>query len=405
MPWRETCPMDERFGLVMALHRGDESISELCGRFGVSRKTAYKWLCRYQEAGEPGLRDRSSRPHCFARAISEEVARTLLAVRAERGWGPRKIKAWLEAKRPEVAWPAASTIGALYDRYDLTRHRRRRRRTPPSLVPLRPCDEPNAVWCVDFKGWVVTRDGRRVDPLTLSDGYSRYLLRCEVVDRPDGEHVWPVLQSAFREYGLPRTLRSDNGPPFASTAAGGLSRMAVLLIKSGVTPERIEPGKPEQNGRHERMHLTLKQDTCTPPAATLAEQVERFRAFREVYNNERPHEALEQKPPISRYQLSPRTYDGKLREPDYPAQARVRRVRQNGTIKWHSEELFVSSALIGEPIALYEIDDQLHLLKYADVTLGTLNGKEGFRPVGAGRSPRPSRTKNEPGKLLPRSPG
>ncbi len=405
MPWRETCPMDERVGLVMAMYRGEESLSELCRRYGVSRKTAYKWLDRYRESGEAGLLDRSSRPNRFARAIDDEMAQTLLDLRAQRGWGPRKIKAWLESHRPEVRWPAASTIGALYDRFELTRHRRRRRRTPPSLVRLRPCDEPNAVWSVDFKGWVVTGDGRRVDPLTVSDGYSRYLLRCEVVDRPDGEHVWPVLQSAFREYGLPRALRSDNGPPFASTAAGGLSRLAVLLIKSGVTPERIEPGKPEQNGRHERMHLTLKQDTCAPPAATWTQQAERFRAFREMYNHERPHEALGQKPPIEFYKRSPRAYDGELREPDYPSAARVRRVRQNGTIKWHSEELFVSSALVGEPIALYQVDEQLHLLKYADVTLGTLNGKEGFRPVGVGRSPRPDRPKNEPGKLLPMSPG
>ncbi|HKO93229.1 MAG TPA: IS481 family transposase [Polyangiaceae bacterium] len=397
--------MDERVGLVMAMLRGEESHAELCRRFGVSRKTAYKWLERHRQAGEPGLMDRSSRPHRFARAISPEVVRTLLAAREQRGWGPRKIKAWLEAKQPEVDWPAASTIGSLYDGYGLTRHRRPRRRTPPSAVPLRPCDEPNAVWAADFKGWVVTGDGVRVDPFTLSDGYSRYLLRCEVVDRPDGDHVWPVLQSAFREYGLPRALRSDNGPPFASTAAGGLSRLGVLLIKSGVTPERIEPGKPEQNGRHERMHLTLKQETCTPPAATLADQVERFRTFREIYNHERPHEALGQRPPIDRYKPSPRAYDGKLREPDYPREALVRRVRTNGTIKWRGELLFVSSALVGEPIALYEVDDQLHILKYADVTLGKLNGRQGFRPVGAGRSPRTNSAKNEPRKLSPRSPG
>ena len=405
MPWKETCPMDERMAFVVAFQSGEWSLSELCRRHGISRKTGYKLIERVGSEGAAGLLERSRRPHRAGLAMAPEIAEALLALRVERGWGPRKIKAWLEWRRPDEHWPAASTIGELYDRHGLTRPRRRRRRTTPNGLALAACDEPNAVWCIDFKGWIVTGSGERVDPLTLSDACSRFLLRCEAVARGDGAHVWPVLEAAFYEYGLPRVLRSDNGPPFASVAAGGLSRLAVRVIKAGVRPERIAPGQPQQNGRHERMHLTLKQAACTPPAPTLAQQVERFAQFRQAYNHERPHEALGQRPPASVYRPSPRPYNGILRQPDYPSHAKVRRVRHNGTIKWQGEEVFISEALAGEPVGLYETASQLHLVRYAEIPLGTLNGKQGFQPLGAGRSPRPKQQQNEPGKLSPMSPG
>ena len=278
MAWKETCAVDERMRFVLAVEAGEESMAALCRRFGVSRRIGYKWLGRYRAAGVAGLVDRSRAPLCHPQAVPTAIAERCLAVRrAHPTWGPVKVRAWLERQQPEVGWPVASTIGALFDREGLTVKRRRRRRVPPASAPFAACGAANDVWCIDFKGWFLTGDGRRCEPLTLSDAHSRYLLRCQAVGRTDTAHVWPILDAALREYGLPRVLRSDNGPPFASTGAGGLSRLAVLVVKAGVRPERIEPGRPQQNGRHERLHLTLLQDTASPPAPSLRQQLERLR--------------------------------------------------------------------------------------------------------------------------------
>ena len=212
--------------------------------------------------------------------------------RAHPTWGPVKVRAWLERRKPDIGWPAASTIGALFDREGLTVKRRLRRRCPPSAAPFANCDEANDVWCIDFKGWFRTGDGSRCEPLTLSDACSRYLLRCQAVSRTDEDHVWPILEAAFREFGLPNWLRSDNGPPFASPGAGGLTKLSVKVIKAGVLPQRIKPGKPQQNGRHERLHLTLLQDTANPPARSLRQQLERFKTFQQMYNPASQHPSV-----------------------------------------------------------------------------------------------------------------
>ena len=397
MPWQETCVMDQRIGLIVARQEGEESMAALCRHFGISRKTGHKWWARYQAAGAAGLEDRPRAPHRNPRAIGDDVALAMVTVRQRHpSWGPRKVKAWLEDRAPDQVWPAASTIGTLFDRAGLTRPRRRRRRIAPQSTPLAACSAPNDVWCADFKGWFLTGDGIQVEPFTLSDGHSRFLIRCEAVGRADESHVWPILAAAFHEYGLPRVLRSDNGPPFASLAAAGLSRLAVKLIKAGVVPQRIAPGKPQQNGRHERLHLTLKQDTACPPARRLAEQIARFERFRHVYNHERPHEALGQVPPARVYHHSPRAFDGILRSPEYPEPARVRRVRHCGAIKWRGEEVFISQALSGEPVGLFPIADDVWLVKYGPVVLGTIKGKEGFIRIGPGRPSRPDPTPNKP---------
>jgi putative transposase len=390
MPWQETCVMDQRIGFIVACLAGEESVAVLCRHFGISRKTGHKWLARYRADGVAGLADRSRAPSSNALAIGEEVVAAVLAVRQRYpSWGPRKAKAWLEDRRPHQVWPAASTIGALFDRAGLTRPRRRRRRVAPQSTPPAACSAPNDVWCADFKGWFLTGDGTHVEPFTVTDGESRFLIRCTAVGRADEAHVWPILAGAFREYGLPGVLRTDNGPPFASLAAAGLSRLAVKLIKAGVRPERIAPGKPQQNGRHERLHLTLKQDTACPPARSLAEQIARFERFRHVYNTERPHEALGQVPPTRVYHSSPRAFDGVLRAPDYPEPARVRRVRHCGAIKWRGEEIFISQALTGEPVGLFPIADAVWLVKYGPVVLGTMKGSAGFIRIGPGRPSRP----------------
>jgi putative transposase len=258
MVWKETCVMEERMRFVDAVVDNEEAFAAVCRRFGVSRRTGYKWLERYREEGVAGLADRSRAPLHHVQAITAAIAAQCLAARrAHPSWGPLKVRAFLEQRRPQIAWPAASTIGALFDREGLTVKRRLRRRSPPSSAPFAPCMAANDVWCTDFKGWFLTGDGRRCEPLTLSDAHSRYLLRCQALERSDTEHVWAVLDAAFREYGLPLRLRSDNGPPFASCGAGGLSQLSVKVIKAGVMPERIAPGKPQQNGRLERLHLTL----------------------------------------------------------------------------------------------------------------------------------------------------
>jgi putative transposase len=368
-----TCAVEERMRFVIAVEKQQESFAAVCRRFEVSRRTGYKWLGRYQEAGVEGLSDHSRAPHRHPQAIAEKVFERCLEVRrAYPNWGPVKVRAYLERRYPSREWPAVSTIGALFDREGLTVKRKVRRRSPPSSAPFAHCETANDVWCIDFKGWFVTGDGSRCEPLTLSDAYSRYLLRCQALARTDTEHVWPILDAAFREFGLPLHLRSDNGSPFASRGAGGLSKLSVKLIKAGVTPERIAPGKPQQNGRHERMHLTLLQDAASPPARNLREQVKRLQAFQRVYNHERPHQALDNATPADRYTASPRRYDGVLRQPEYGADHRIRRVRHNGEIKWDGSTIYINAALAGEPVGLAEDDEGSWIVNYGQIELGVI---------------------------------
>src|SRR5712692_2752360 len=369
----ETRAVDKRMRFVTAVEAGEETVTALCRRFGFSRKTGYKWLERYCCGGIEGLADRSRAPHEHPQAVATAIAERCLAVRhAHPTWGPVKVCAWLERHDRAVDRPAARAIGVLFDRAGLTVHRKLRRRAVPSSAPFVACGGPNEVWCIDFKGWFLTGDGTHCEPLTLSDAYSRYLLRCQALGRNDTEHVWPVLDAAFREYGLPLRLRSDNGAPFASTGAGGLSRLSVRVIKAGVLPERIEPGKPQQNGRLERLHLTLLRDTATPPARSLREQLDRFCDFQQVYNEERPHEALGNDSPTEHYTVSPRCWDGVLREPEYGSERTVRRVRQNGEIKWQGSMIYIGTALIGEPVGLVENVDGGWTASYGPIVLGVI---------------------------------
>jgi putative transposase len=373
MGWMETCAVDERMRFVMAVERGEEGFAALCRGFGVSRKTGYKWLERYECAGVDGLKDRSRAPLHHPQAIAAAIMERCLAVRrAHPSWGPVKVRAYLKRRAPSTVWPSASTIGALFDREGLTVKRRRRRKLALSSAPFGACAAANDVWCMDFKGWFVTGDGTHCEPLTLCDAVSRYLLRCQVLARNDNDHVWPVLDAAFREFGLPKRLRSDNGPPFASRGVGGLSKLSVKLIKAGVTPERIAPGKPQQNGRLERLHLTLLKDTADPPARSLREQLERLHLFQRLYNEERPHQALGNATPAEHYEASPRRFDGVLHEPSYSAEHEVRRVRHNGEIKWKGDTIFIGEALVGEPLGLIEDDDGSFTVSFGAIALGII---------------------------------
>ena len=391
MPWDESSVMNERLKMMLEWDEGGLSVSELCRCYGISRRVAYKWRDRYRETGAMGLSDRSRAPLRHPRAMSAVIVEQLLSVRLRYpSWGPKKIRAYLANDDPQTAWPAVSSIGELLRREGLVAPRRRRHRAPPRSAPFAACTEPNAVWCIDLKGWFRTGDGMRCEPLTLADAHSRYLLRCQALARADSAHAWPVVEAAFREFGLPRVIRSDNGPPFASVGAGGLSPFAVKLVKAGVAPERIDPGQPQQNGRLERLHQTLKQETASPPAATLRAQRRRFEAFQRTYNETRPHEALGQTPPASHYRPAERRYRGRLRAPDYADDWEVRRVRHSGEIKWRGHTLYISESLAGEPVGLVEQEDGVWIVWYGPVRLGSVD------PTGRFNRPKPKRRRRKP---------
>lgn len=372
MGWRETCVMDQRVQFVAACLRGDVAMTALCEAYGISRKTGYKWLERYRADPERGLCDRSRAPHRPAQGIDAAAAAAILALRARTQWGPRKLKAKLEARHPERRWPAASSIGALLRREGCGPARPGRRRGLPVEGPFQAVTAPNDVWSIDFKGWFRTRDGTRCDPLTVSDAFSRYLLCCRIV-APTAAEVWPPLERLLREHGLPRALRSDNGPPFASTGAGGLSRLVVPLVRLGIRLERIAPGRPQQNGRHERLHRTLKDHTGHQAQANPAALQASFDRFVVLYNEERPHEALGQTPPAASYQASPRPFPSAIPEPWYDADHLVRGVRPKGDIKWGGEHVFISEALAGERVGVAETESGDWIVRFCNVDLGLID--------------------------------
>ena len=384
MPWKETCLMDEKLAFVAACLSRVKPMAALCEEHGISRKTGYKWLGRYRAQGPEGLVERSRAPHVHGRSMAPELAEAIVALRRERPhWGPRKLRAVLMRTRPDAVWPAASTMGDLLRAQGLVSSRRRRRRLAAPAQPFRTASAPNDVWCIDFKGWFRTRDGQRCDPLTVSDAYSRFLLACVIVP-PRTEEIRPVVEQLFRRYGLPLAIRSDNGSPFATSGVGGLSRLSVGWIKAGIALERIEPGQPQQNGRHERMHRTLKAETAKPPAATTSQQQARFDRFRQDFNDNRPHEALGQQPPAAFYWPSPRPYPERLDEPWYDPWHAMRRVRADGAIKWGGELVFISETLAGEPVGLAETDTGDWIVRFADIDLGIIDRQtkklHGFRP-------------------------
>lgn len=376
VPWKKTSPEREQVRFIEQWQQEEGSFAELCRRFEISPKTGYKRVHRFEGAGWEGLGDYSRAPHHHANRVAAAVVDRLVEAReAHRTWGPRKLLAWLRVRDPVVAWPAPSTAGAILQRAGLVRPRRRVPRAVPWGQPFAAVAAPNDLWALDLKGWFRTGDGARCDPLTVEDAWSRYLLVCQGLVRPGGQEVRRALEGAFREYGLPRALRSDNGTPFASSGLGGLSRLAVWWIKLGIVPERTAPGHPEENGRLERLHKTLREDTASPPHATRRVQQEAFDAFRHCYNTERPHEALGNRTPASHYRPSPRNYPQRIPGPEYAASVVVRRVRTDGTIKWHGDHLYVSEALCGEPLGLEPRDERFWTLRFGPILLGVLDDR------------------------------
>jgi putative transposase len=371
MPWLGVSTVDSRMAFLTEYLSGQASMTELAAAYGVSRPTAYYWVHLYERDGPGRLAGSSRRPHRMPRATPAAVVDEVLRARDRHPhWGAGKLRAWLQRQAPDRAWPCRDTIHQVLARAGRVRQRRRRR---GPLVPpphLRVPTAPNVVWTVDFKGEFRTRDGRLCYPFTLRDGYSRFVLRCTALPSVRGEHTTPVLARAFAEYGLPERIRSDNGPPFGSpTSLARLSRLAVWWLRLGVWPERITPGRPQENGAHEQFHRVLKRETASPPAASRRAQQRRFRTFVTEYNDERPHEALDQMPPATRYTPSRRPLPRNLPAPVYPATWEVRRVLCGGEIKWSGRPLFLTHVLAGEDVALEPVDDGVWLVRFAALPL------------------------------------
>jgi putative transposase len=373
MPWQEIRVEQQRL-MVVQDHGEGMSIVELADINGVSRKTIYKWLARYEEEGVGGLSDLSRRPQHSPSQVSGEVEAAIVAARLRWKWGPGKLRVKLCEQDSTQQWPAVSTIAAVLKAKGLVVNRRRRPHTPVQRPPYAAADGPNAVWCADYKGWFRSGDGTRIDPLTITDSCSRFLLRCQIVERTGYEATQAVFEAAFREYGLPEVIHTDNGVPFASVAPGGLSRLSMWFVRLGIVPERSRPACPQDNGRHERMHRTLKQSTAQPPQATPRLQQKAFHDFQLEYNEQRPHEALDNLTPQACYQTSPRCYPRRLPQLQYGDAMEVRSVSQQGSVKWKGQRTFISEVFAHEPLGLKQVSERWLEVYYGPILLGWLDG-------------------------------
>jgi putative transposase len=402
MPWLSTDAMKERTKFVLEWERlresspdGKVNLSELTRKYGISRQTGYEWLGRYQSSNSlDSLADRSSRPVTSPTKISEEIETLIVAAKKTYPkWGPRKLRALLVDRYPQREWPSASCMNEILKRHGLTKPRRKRRRTPlPVTAPFKRCEAPNAVWCIDFKGKFRTRDGTWCHVLTLVDAYSRYLLRAELLVEPTGPNVERILESAFQEFGLPAAMRSDNGPPFASTGAGGLTMLSVWWLRLGIELQRIEPGKPQQNGRLERVHLTLEEVVAEPAANPTAQQ-RAIDLWRYEYNEVRPHEALHMKAPAAVFAPSKRHYPRKLIEPMQWEPDEIYALDKQGRLRWKHRWIHISSALARQCVQVGYLDDFERLsVNYGSIFLGTIDTRALDRGL---RIPRRRRKRGE----------
>jgi len=374
VPWKDSTPMEERKAFIGVWGTGLYTMKELCEHFGVSRKTGYKWVNRYQEGEAGSLADRSRAPHSCPHRTPAAVEAEIIGLRQENPrWGPKKIVDVLFKRQPEEAWPAVSTAGAILDRAGLVRKRKRQRRWQhPGHPPIK-AERPNELMTVDFKGEFRLGDTSACYPLTIQDRFSRYLLSCKGLGSPRLDDVRSEMERLFREVGLPERIRTDNGEPFASHAISGLTRLNVWWMHLGIRHERIDKGCPYQNGAHERMHQELKAETTRPPAHSLHGQQVLFDEFVRDYNDLRPHEGIGQQRPSDLWCPSPRPYPDRLVDPEYPGYFEVRRVRSGGEIKFKGGMQFVSLALAGQLIGLEPIDDGVWSVIFAQTLLGRLD--------------------------------
>lgn len=377
MPWSCSSAMDQKTQFIADYLRHTLCFAELCALYHVSRKTGYKWVSRYAELGASGLEDRSRRPHASPHQTPPELVEAIIgARRLHPTWGAKKLLAHLARRDPGPPWPSRSVCCAILSRHGLIKKPRRRRAPGHPGKPSPLIAAPNEVWSADFKGQFKTRDGRYCYPLTVTDNFSRFLIDCRALRSTCVADSQAVFRRLFQEYGLPSRIRTDNGVPFATVSLARLSRLSAWWVRLGVLPELIEPGCPQQNGRHERMHRTLKAETTRPPASGLRSQQRSFDRFREEYNRERPHEALGMKTPSSLYAPSPRPYPERLPRLEYPAHFETRYVSRNGGIRWRSGWVNVSITCAGEYVGLEEVDDGRWDVYFGSLKLGRLLDRE-----------------------------
>jgi putative transposase len=402
VPWKATSVLEQRVQFILEWKKHVHNVAALCRVFGISRQTGYKLIRRYLEANQDvrALDDLSRRPRTSPHAVRTMIVEWIIAERKRRPhWGPRKLRASLARRHRGSKLPAASTIGDILKRRGLIEPRSRRRRTPPYTQPFAACVAANQTWCIDFKGHFLTGDGTKCYPLTITDAFSRLLIRCVALEDTATEGVIEVLESAFKEFGLPEVIRSDNGSPFASRAAGGLSELSMWWVQLGILPERIEPGKPQQNGRHERMHLTLKVETALPPARSFQMQQWRFDRFRAIFNEERPHEALGYATPSSRYSASPRSYPRPLALPAPAPGAHRVLTDSRGIAELEGLRIPLGLLFAHQHVDLMPVAEQTWLVKYGPVELGLWDDSR--------KNPklvRPRRRRNRPRILSAMSP-
>jgi putative transposase len=376
MPWMEVHKVDLRRELIYR-YLNKEKVTDLCREYGISRKTAYKYIHRFQAFGLDGLKDQSRRPHHLASQTDALTEQMILDTKFDHpSWGAKKLKPALERQYPDIVFPAVSTISAILSRHGLIRPRTRRLKRSVPISQLRTSHEPNEIWCVDFKGQFQTQDRKYCYPLTITDHSSRYLLACEALFSPSIQESLPVFKECFSKYGLPQVIRSDNGSPFASLQSPfGLTQLSVWLVKLGIILERIDPGHPEQNGRHERMHRTLKEEACQKPATNLFTQQDRFETFKTIYNTVRPHEAINQETPASRYHKSDRSFPATLGDCEYPHHTLTRRVDSSGRISLYGNRLIrISKVFAGELLGFKDYNNSW-LVSFSCYDIGTIDKK------------------------------
>lgn len=374
MPWSQTSPMDQRTQFIADYLREVLSVTELCDLYGISRKTAYKWIERYLRQGPAGLEERSRRPQLSPNRTPDEVTEALLEARRRHpSWGGEKLLTLVHKRHPRWDLPHRSTVCDILNRHGMVAKKRQRRRIGHPGKPTSLILAPNDLWSAHFKGQFKTGNGRYCYPLTVADSYSRYLLGCQGLNSTSVAEAKPVFTRLFREYGLPKRIRTDNGVPFATSTLARLSRLSAWWVRLGILPEFIEPGKPQQNGRHERVHRTLKDETTRPAAGSLPAQQRKFNVFREEFNHERPHEALDQQTPAACYRPSPRAMPEKIPPFVYPDRFEVRYVSGNGGIRWNRDWVNVSTACIGKHVGLEEIDNGVWNVYFGPLKLGRLN--------------------------------
>jgi len=378
MPWKETAVKETRHRFIFSIYEDNASFGEVCEAFGISRKTGYKWKNIFEEHGKEGLEDRSRKPLSRPRDTSDEQKAAIIQMQLRFSkWGAKKIKSRLEKEAPEIKWPSVTTVGKILKKEGFTT--KRRRRFPfAGAASLEDCNAPNDVWSADFKGWWLTQDERICEPLTIFDGYSRYLLCCQHTKRRGLDYIWGFIRETFEEYGMPLRFRTDNGSPFATRGLGRFSALAVKLLRLGITPEWTRPGKPQDNGRHERMHRTLNLEAVNPPAKNLRLQQDALNRFRYEYNQIRPHEALEMHTPAEVHQKSRRKWTGEERDPIYTDEYVERRIDGKGSLYWGGQRIFATEVLKREVVGIIQVYKDVFEVYYGPILLGRIDPIKGF---------------------------